>query len=126
MNNALLQYFDKEMQESLEQRIHGNLTSLLNSRKREITFDTRYKELYKSNIEFGLPDFSSFYFSSKKTQKELSQNIKRSIELFEPRLENIDIFILDNDKTQERILKIRIEAMIKTTQQAATFELEVK
>jgi type VI secretion system protein ImpF len=125
-NNLLLHNFYGADQESIQKTIHNNLQILLETRSLGITNEEKLSQAERSVLTFGLPDFANMSFSNPQAQLELCQTIKSRIKIFEPRLTNVQVSILNNDQVIERSLKIRIDAMVRSMKQVTSFELEVK
>ncbi len=85
--------------------IHRDLENLLNTRCLDALSNN--KHLNFSLLNYGLPDLfnhpPSLYY-----QTEFIQKLRHTIEIFEPRLKNIQVFILYHDELAERILRFRI------------------
>lgn len=124
----LLESFSSDSKKSIENHIHENLALLLNSRRKMFADNIieKNKLLSDSILCFGIPDFTLVDFTHPQAQDNFCQVVRQAIYQHEPRLNNISVNIIDNDQVIERCLKIKIEAMIKTIHQVASFELEVK
>lgn len=59
----------------------------------------------QSSIEVGLDDFNGAQVNSSNMKKEISDNIKTTIETYEPRIRNVDAMLLPN---QHDPLSIRV------------------
>lgn len=93
-------------------RIGQDIEKLLNSRKPSIIRCEPYSELNQSLINYGIFNFVNYLSTTDKQQKLFCQKLANTISLFEPRLINISVFLLENDKEQINVLRIRIEAVI--------------
>lgn len=124
----LLESFSSDSKKSIENHIHDNLALLLNTRRKMFTDNLieKNKPLLDSLLCFGIPDFNLVDFTHPQAQDNFCQVVSKAIYQYEPRLSNISVSIINNDQVIERCLKIKIEAMIKTNHQPASFELEVK
>lgn len=113
--------------EQLQNDIKENLETLLNSRNPGLVWSNQYEEISGSVLNFGIIDFMQNNFSNKEAQIELCRNIEVIIRNFEPRLQGINVSLVDNDVSIERLLKIRIEANINImpTSIPAVFESQL-
>jgi len=97
----------------LYEAIRNNLENILNTRKPCLQVPHYFTELEQSLINYGMPDFANSYYGNHHAQNRLCQDIKSLIQHFEPRLQQIQVTVQKNDQAVERILKLRIEAMLK-------------
>jgi type VI secretion system protein ImpF len=86
----------------LEQDIRNNLEMILNTRSYGLDLPEHLTELKQSVLNYGI----------KSAQMRLCRNIKEILEFFEPRLQFVNVSLLDSELELDRILKIRIEGMI--------------
>ena len=108
---------------ALQVDIKNNLENVLNSRP--FYFGSyQGKEIKKSILNYGIPDFSQQHYHLKKYQQELCQVIKDSITHFEPRLQKLSVNLVDGENKNTRNLTIRIVGtiVIKADAQQAVFE----
>ncbi len=101
--------------EGLQNDIRNNLENVLNARTTSVQWPAHLKHIEQSILGYGMKDFSHRHFGNKQRQKQLCQEIKLLINRYEPRLKNIHVNALDNDIEVERVLNLRIEAMIDLT-----------
>ena len=88
-----------------------DLENLLNTKNFEVSLSAAFKELSRSVLVYGLPDFTASNPHSSTVKSELLQAVERAINLFEPRLQNVMVGIDDSDKNN-RSLKFRISAVL--------------
>lgn len=87
----LLKVHSKSMVRAYENSVKRDIEWLFNTRR---TVDERvddYPQLNTSVYAYGLPDITSVNVGSVRDQRELLRLMKRSLELFEPRLREVDI-----------------------------------
>ena len=111
--------------EALYDDIKLNLENLLNTRIKVIPPSQWEKALEQSCLQYGIPDFSSYNFVSEESHQSLCQTIKAAIKMFEPRLTQINVVLVDHSETEiKRELMFRIEATIHLAQkqQLTSFE----
>lgn len=99
----------------LKQCVRRDLEALLNTRQRwlEAPLPEPAGELEKSLVNFGIPDFTSASLGSPERQARLCTIIKRVIETFEPRLDNIDVRLESSLETFDRTLRFHIDALLR-------------
>lgn len=70
-------------------------------------------EVTRSVFAFGLPDFSAFNVGSPKDQLRLVRTIKNALDLFEPRLANVRLTILDSTAQGTRAIRFRLDGILR-------------
>lgn len=94
--------------------VRRDLEDLLNTRQGRNDVPPCYEELCNSLAVYGLNNIDTVDISSKEELLHLLDDIKSTIQRFEPRLENIGVSITKNeDEKQERspfVLHLRIDA----------------
>jgi len=84
---------------------------LLNSRKPPIPELPGYPKAAASVINYGLPDLNSFSDSGK-DQSALLVSIMQTLRIFEPRIQNLKVFLARSDNLT-RSLRFHIEGRIQ-------------
>lgn len=97
---------------ALRQCVRRDLENLLNSRVQWHTWPEGYTELQQSLLNYGLPDFSVMVVDSDEGRQMLCQAVEDSIRRFEPRFVEVDVSIPEQDLSVERLLKLRIQALL--------------
>ena len=105
-------------------RIGQDIEKLLNSRKLLFIEFECYPELNQSLINYGIFNFSHYLSNTDKQQKLFCQKLANTISLFEPRLKNISVVLLESDKEQPNILRTKIEAVIHLGKELHIISLE--
>ena len=82
------------------QQIIYDLINLLNVKKEANLYLNNNLLLNQSLLNYGLPDLGNYCCSLKEDQKIVAKLIKQAINLFEPRLVNIEIEPIDNTINQ--------------------------
>lgn len=110
-----------EVKESLRR----DLTNLLNTRWVCRTWPPELRMLEDTVRNYGIPDFTGINMGDPKNQERLSKDIRRAIELFEPRLS--DTRIKPSEVGLDRMLQLRIEGMLhaKPFPQEVAFDAEL-
>jgi type VI secretion system protein ImpF len=104
----------------LEKNVLRDLEKLLNTRQVSEPAGTPHKHVEKSVYNYGLLDFSNLTADSSRTPDEIRRLIKEAIELFEPRL--MDVEVVDPLEGEEkkrgqvlqRTVRFRVEATLRT------------
>ena len=92
--------------------VRRDLEWLLNSRCAVYEMGEDYEALEQSVYTYGLPDFSAYGSMQAKTR--LLRSVRRAIEVFEPRLMNIEVSIVDDPSNrQERIMRFLITGLLR-------------
>ena len=99
--------------EILHDDLRCSLENLLNSRLKIQSLPPSMETLETSALTYGIPDFSGYNFLNEDSHRSLCRIIKKAIEAFEPRLHNVNVYLLDNETIEiKRALSFRIEATI--------------
>lgn len=96
----------------IRQSVRRDLECLLNTRRSWIPCPARYRELAKSVLGYGLPDFTVMELSTQEGRQWLCDEVERTIVRFEPRLARVDVVMKDSDTPLDRMLRLRIDAVL--------------
>jgi type VI secretion system protein ImpF len=96
----------------LKQSVRRDLEWLLNTRKLVEEIPDDLKEVQKSVVAFGLPDFTSANVNSPADQTHIRRMVLAAIETFEPLLKDVGV-IIEPGREFERSLHFRIEANLQ-------------
>jgi len=96
----------------LKDAVKRDLEQLLNTRQSGDWLPPDLKELNNSLAAYGLPDFTSFSVKSPSEQDRLRLALETALTTFEPRLEDINVTILQMGDLQ-RSLHFRIDARLR-------------
>ncbi|GAA3918574.1 type VI secretion system baseplate subunit TssE [Litoribacillus peritrichatus] len=112
----------------LRQSVRRDLENLLNSKVQWHVWPEAYSELDLSLLNYGLPDFSSMAMDSLDGRQALCYRIEQTIRQFEPRFIDVDVTLLDEEQPLDRILKIRIDALLYADPipEPITFDSEIE
>lgn len=111
---------------SLEESIIRDLEMLLNTRREEFLVPAEFEQTATSIVNFGIPDLSkcgSLRIGPEQTK--LCRWIEDAIRIFEPRLGNVAVRIVDRENVNP-VLRFRVEAKAEFTAQRVAFELGLK
>ncbi|MCG6202375.1 type VI secretion system baseplate subunit TssE [Psychromonas antarctica] len=96
----------------LRRNVARDIENLLNAKVQWSTWPECYTELNDSLVNYGLSDFSSVAIGSLEGRKTLCEKVAESIRRFEPRFIEVDVETVDNEQCLDRILKLRINALL--------------
>jgi type VI secretion system protein ImpF len=103
--------------ESLRQfkaTIQRDLEWLLNTRRTPEPVDEEYPELERSLYNFGVPDITSLSSDSVGDRELLLRQVEEALHLFEPRLENVKISMVElQGESKRRELRFVVEATLR-------------
>ncbi len=120
----------------LRRAVRRDLEALLNARRRFAGIPKAYGELQNSSLNFGLPDYTAGAMNEPESREILRKEIERCIKLYEPRLVQVAVSLVQRNDELDTTLRLRIEALLHadpapepisfdTIVNAATAEIEV-
>ena len=92
--------------------VRRDLENLLNTRMIRQDGTAPHEELAQSIITYGLPDFSAIQLGVTEHKENLRRAVQTTIERFEPRLRRVSVELLDIGDDLERVLHLRISAVL--------------
>src|SRR5665213_1616839 len=95
----------------LKAALRRDLEWLLNTRRNPYAAPDSMEEVSQSLYNYGLPDFSSMSSDSPKDRQRLLVEVERTIALFEPRLRNIRVMLIEGSGA--RALRFQIEGSLQ-------------
>lgn len=112
----------------ITEKIGQDLEKLLNTRNSLIERVKHLIEVNQSILNYGISDFSNKFSTTDNQQKLFCRELTAIIRLFEPRIKNIAVSLLEQDKTLMPILRIKIEGSITYDQEShiVSFESRIK
>jgi len=93
----------------LRDAVRKDLTWLLNTRTSLPAY--RFDKGDLTVIDYGMPDFGTYFIASEPDRQRLTRRVIRAITSFEPRLQKVGVSI-DPVRLNEKSLKIVIDAVI--------------
>ena len=100
---------------ALIRSIERELYFILNTRDCRIPFGNRTipEDFIDPNISnsYGLADFNQFDITHQEGMYKLLLQVKRQVELYEPRLAEVDVILLGSDTTNQRLV-VEISAAV--------------
>lgn len=97
----------------LKSSVRRDLEWLLNTRRIADPPDEGLKEVNRSNYVYGLPDLSAISVGSSGDKNRLVRQLVQTINLFEPRLANVRVVLVEAPDSGKKDLRMRIEAMLR-------------
>jgi len=112
----------------LKQSVSRDIESLLNTR-RELLDELRpeYKEVNRSLLMFGLPDFTSYSLMNAGHRKLVRQAVEEALNKFEPRLKSVRVTLVPAEQF-DAALHFRIDALLRVdpAPQPVTFDASLQ
>jgi type VI secretion system protein ImpF len=97
----------------LKNAVRRDLEWLLNTRRICDPPDEGLKELNRSAYTYGLPDLSSLTMAASGDRNKLVKQILSTINLFEPRLANVRLVVVEAPDSAKKDVRLRVEAMLR-------------
>ncbi len=91
-----------------------DLENLLNTRCRCGSLPQEFSELQTSLVNYGIPDFTGARAGSLVGRQDFLALIRSAVERFEPRLQQVNVSLLDDKDPLDRVLRFRIEGVLVT------------
>lgn len=112
--------------DSVENSIIRDLEMLLNTRREEFLIPPEFEQTATSIVNFGIPDLAKCgSLRSGSEQTKLCRWIEEAIRVFEPRLCNVAVRVVDRENVNP-VLRFRVEAKAEFTARRVAFELGLK
>jgi type VI secretion system lysozyme-like protein len=113
-------------EEELSASITRDLHILLNTRREEFLVPPEFEQTATSIFNFGIPDFTKCgSLRSTAEQGRLCKWIEEAIRIFEPRLRNISVRVLDSENVTS-VLRFRVEAKADLIADRMSFDMGLK
>ncbi len=97
----------------LKAALRRDLEWLLNTRRNPHAAPESLAELSQSLFNYGLPDFSALSVNSPKDRQYLLIEIERTVSLFEPRLRNVRVGLIEGTGAASRTVRFQIEGALQ-------------
>lgn len=98
----------------LKQNLLRDLEWLLNTRRTADPAGPEHPHLSRSVFNYGLRDIATFSADASTTPSELRRTIEDTIELFESRLGDVKVTLVDPAKSTDRRVQFLIEGTLRT------------
>lgn len=96
----------------LRRAVGRDLENLLNTRQRCKSPPSDLKELDRSLVNYGIPDFTGADMATVEKRNVFRAHVERLIRRLEPRFVEVAVRMLDNIDPADRTLRFRIEALM--------------
>ena len=93
--------------------VRRDLEWLLNTRAIAEAPDDALEAVNRSAYVYGLPDLSALSMANPADSNKLLSQIKRTITLFEKRLVNVQVSIVETEDSAKKDVHLRIDAMLR-------------
>lgn len=105
----------RESVRQLKYTVQRDLDWLLNTRRAPVEIPEGLAEVQRSLFAFGIPDITSMSKDAPDTRPNLLREVRQAIQLFEPRLTNVKVALVEaTDETRERReLRFTVEATLR-------------
>jgi type VI secretion system protein ImpF len=100
-----------QMRDALES-LRRDLEALLNTRRCAVTPPAGLTRLRRSLLTFGMGDFIGANMVTTEQRQVFAAAMEEAIRESEPRFRNLAVSVLDPREAGERVLRLRIEAMV--------------
>lgn len=113
---------------AIRRSVRRDLEALLNTRRCWLPRPAQYRELAKSVLGYGLPDFTVMELSTQEGRQWLCDEVERTIIRFEPRLTRISVVMKERETPLDRLLRLRIDAvlLVDPVPQPVAFDSELE
>ncbi len=108
--------------------VRRDLEALLNTRSRCRISPPQLTELEQSVVSYGLPDRVISGMAAGDWRGRLRQAIEDAVRIYEPRLTNVSVKLVEDAQGFERMLRFRIEATLRidAVPELVTFDSQVE
>ncbi len=97
----------------LKRAVRRDLEGLLNTRRNSDPPEEGLKEVNRSAYVYGLPDLSALTMATSGDRNKLVKQLLAAINLFEPRLANVRLVMVETPDAAKHQVRLRIEAMLR-------------
>jgi type VI secretion system protein ImpF len=97
----------------LKSAVRRDLEWLLNTRRIADPPDEGLKEINRSVYVYGLADLSALTMATAADRNRLVRQVLATINLFEPRLTNVRLVMVETPDAGKKDVRLRIEAMLR-------------
>jgi len=98
---------------NLKAALRRDLEWLLNTRRNPEAAGESLQELSASLYNYGLPDFSAYSLNSPRDRSQLLSELENCVAIFEPRLKQVQVTLVEAPSSALRILHFQIEGMLQ-------------
>ena len=98
--------------EQMVDAVRPDLEELLNTRQSHQGLSEEYVEVNRSIVAYGLPDLISLNAVTPQQREEIGRVLEAIIGLFEPRLKEVRVHLVDPGDGKQRTVKFRVDAKL--------------
>ena len=98
--------------DELREHVRRDLEYLLNTRHGRGDLLAPGRELAVSTLAYGLPDFTGSIGGGLETRERIRSAVERAIRDYEPRLQNIQVTVVDSEHEFDRNVRLSIQAVL--------------
>jgi type VI secretion system lysozyme-like protein len=125
-NNGQIGSIRRDSADEFSASIARDLHVLLNTRREEYLVPPEFEQTASSIVNFGIPDFTKCgNLRSSADQMRLCRWIEEAIRIFEPRLRNVAVRVVDNENVTP-VLRFLVEAKAEFLAERVAFEMGLK
>ena len=97
----------------LEGAVARDLEAMLNTRREALEeLSEDFKEVNRSLVNYGLPDFTSYSLMGEKDRARIRRILEENIATFEPRLQRVRV-TLEAQREHDKALRFRVDALLR-------------
>ena len=97
----------------LEGAVARDLEAMLNTRREALEeLSEDFKEVNRSLVNYGLPDFTSYSLLGEKDRARIRRGLEDTIATFEPRLQRVRV-TLEAQREHDKALRFRVDALLR-------------
>jgi type VI secretion system protein ImpF len=96
----------------LRDAVRRDVENLLNTRHRCRSWPEGLRELERSLVNYGVPDFSGADFATDDRRDEFRASVQDVLRSFEPRFQTVRVELVSNADPLDRTLRFRIDALM--------------
>jgi len=98
--------------DELREHVRRDLEFLLNTRHGRADLLDPARELAISSLSYGLPDFTGVIGGGLESRERIRASVERSIRDFEPRLQGVQVVVVDSEFEHDRNVRLSIRALL--------------
>lgn len=102
----------EELREELIHSVEWHLQNLLNTKKPVTSLPDKFPELKVSLANYGIPDLTTVSIDSEQQKREFCQAVEEAIILFEPRLRETKVELIEDKSQIELVFRLRISSVL--------------
>ena len=97
----------------LESSVARDLEAMLNTRREALEeLPEDFKEVNRSLVNYGLPDFTAYSLLGEKDRARIRRTLEETITTFEPRLQRVRV-TLEAQREHDKALRFRVDALLR-------------